>query len=109
MDIKKGFKSLREGVDGVLSVGILIVIGIIVMGVLIGAVTGGDISLSSGFNTVLNNLDSTMSAWFTTLTSTAGIVVGLVLVVVVLAFFGGWIGKGKTGRSKKKKDKGSFM
>lgn len=107
MDIKKGFRTLTEGVNGVMAVGILIVIGIIVMGVLIGAVTGGDISLSSGFNTVLNNLDSTMSAWFTTLTSTAGIVVGLVLVVVVLAFFAGWINKGGKGKSSRKK--GGFM
>lgn len=108
MDVKKGFRSLREGLDGVLSVGILIVIGIIVMGVLIGAVTGGDIALSSGFNTVLNDLDTTMSGWFTTLTSTAGIVVGLVLVVVVLAFFGGWIGKGKKSPRKAKRG-GDFM
>lgn len=100
IDIQKGMKTLITSVGLTLSFMILVVVAVIVGGVLINAVTGGDITVSSGFNTVLNSLDSTTSAWFTTLATAGTTAVGLVIVVFLVVLFRRYIKMGGKGGNK---------
>ena len=99
IDLKKAFKTATEALDGVTNVGVYLAMAVIVVGSIIYAVTGGSITLSSGFNTVLNSLDTLISGWFTTLGSTVGTIVALVIVGVIAVLFGMKMlgGKGKKG------------
>lgn len=100
--IKGGFKEAQDGVRGALGLGFLVIVGIISLGATIYAVTGGNITLSSGFNAVLNTLDTTLSGWFSTLSTTGTTVVSLVIVAVIVVLFAymmGMKGKGKSGDS----------
>lgn len=99
--IKNGFKEAQDGVRGALGLGFLVIVGLISLGATVYAVTGGNITLSSGFNTVLHTLDTTLSGWFTTLSTTGTTVVSLVVVAVIVALFAVIMGmkKGKSGDS----------
>lgn len=98
IDLMKGMKTLITAVGLILSFMILIVVAVLVGGVLINAVTGGSITVSSGFNTVLNSLDTTTSAWFTTLATAGTTAVGLVIVVFLVVLFRKYIKSGNSGK-----------
>jgi hypothetical protein len=102
IDMKKGLRTLVDATQLILAFMIVLVIGVIIGGVLINAVTGGSIDVSSGFNTVLNSLDSTTSGWFTTMALVGTTIVGLVVVAVIVILFRKYVslgGKGKGGSS----------
>ena len=102
MDLKGAFRSAIDSVGLLLAFMILVVISVIIGGVLINAVTGGNITLSGNFTNVLNGLDSTTSAWFTTVVAVGTTLVGLVIVVVIVRLFRKYLsmgGKGKGGDS----------
>jgi len=98
MDLKGAFKQAIQSVGLLLAFMILIVISVIIGGVLINAVTGGNITLSTNFNTVLNSLDSTTSAWFTTVVAVGTTLVGLVIVVVIVRLFRKYLKMGGGGK-----------
>ena len=98
IDIKAGMKTLIEAVQMVLTFMVLLVIAVIIGGAILNAVTGGSITLSSGFNTVLNGLDTSTSAWFTTLATAGTTAVALVIVVFLVQLFRKYVGFGKGGR-----------
>jgi len=97
IDLKGAFRAAIIAVGLTLAFMILAVISVIIGGVLINAVTGGSITLSSGFNTVLNSLDTTTSAWFTTLVLVGTTLVGLVIVVVIVILFRKYVQMGQGG------------
>ena len=94
IDLKGAFKAAITAISLTLAFMILAVISVIIGGVLINAVTGGSITLSTGFNTVLNSLDTTTSAWFTTIVLVGTTLVGLTIVVVIVILFRKYVDMG---------------
>jgi len=88
IDIKKAFKSVTEAVEGIVAVAFAATLGVILVGTLIFAVTGGQINLPTAFNAVLNGFDATMSAWFSSTIAIVATIVALVVVVVLVVLFG---------------------
>ena len=88
IDIKKAFKAVVEAVDGTVAVAFAAVIGVILVGTLIYSVTGGQITLPTGFNTVLHGFDTTMSAWFSSTIGVVTTIIALVVIVVLVVLFG---------------------
>jgi len=97
IDIKGAFKTVNEAMRGILQVGIITAIAVIILGVLINAVTGGSITLSTAFNTLLNTLDATMAGWFTNAIPVVLTIVGLIVVVVLAKLFKNYF-EGKKGK-----------
>jgi len=93
VDIKTAFNTVKEAFDGITAIGKTAVIGLIVLGTLIGAVTTGSITLPTAFNTVLAAFATTMSAWFTSGVGVVTTIIALVVVVVLVKLFK----KGKDG------------
>lgn len=97
IDIKKAFKTVSDALKGIQGVALIAVIGVIVIGSIIGAVTDGSISLPTNFNTTLSGFDETMSGWFTSGTAVITTIVALIVVVVLIALFSSKKGKGGSG------------
>lgn len=100
IDFKGAMKTLIEAVQLTLTFMVLLVIAVIIGGVLIYAVTGGSINVSTGFNAVLNSFDSTTSAWFTTIAVAGTTAVALIIVVFLIKLFKKYLGFGGKGGSK---------
>ena len=92
MNISGAFKETEKAISGIVAVGFVALIGLILLGSVLNAVTSGSITLPTGFNSVLNAQDTTMSGYFTTGLTVVGTIVGLVVVVVLIKLFRG--GKG---------------
>ena len=89
LDIKGAFKETENAVQGIVNIGFVALLGIILLGSVINAVTSGSITLPTGFNTVLNNQDTTMSGYFTTGLTVVTTIVSLIVVVVLIKLFKG--------------------
>jgi len=89
MNISSAFKETEKGIQGIVNVGFAALIGLILLGSILSAVTSGAITLPTAFNTVLNAQDATMSAYFTTGLTVVGTIVGLIVVVVLIKLFRG--------------------
>lgn len=101
IDIKKALKTVNEAIVGLGAVGQSVIMALIVLGVMIAAVTSGNITLSSGMNTQLNTMDTTASGWFSTGIGAVTTVAALIVVVVLLVLF-------RQNGSKRKKNSGSM-
>lgn len=99
IDIKKALKTTTEATAGAVQLGAMLMLGVIVLGSIAYAVTGGNISIASAFNVVLTSLVTTTSGFFTTLGSTGTTIFALVVVVILFALFGSWV-FGKQGKSR---------
>lgn len=88
IDLIKAFKMILVIIGLLTAVVFALVIGVIVIGVLLYAVSGGSITLSENLTLYLASLDDTIVGWLTSFEASIALVIGLVAVVVILAVFG---------------------
>jgi len=102
MDINLG--KVMKGIGVFISVGGSVLISylviLLVLGVVSDLATSGTISVHAGIQTLINDTVTAMSGtWFTSLNSGFALIFSLVVLVVVLAVFSGFVyfkGKGKS-------------
>ena len=88
IDLVKAFKMVGVIVGLITTVVFGLVIAVIVLGVLINAVTGGSITLSTNLSSYLSGLDDTVVGWLTSFEASITLIIGLIAVVVILGVFG---------------------
>lgn len=88
IDLVKAFKMIGTIIGLITTVVFGLVIAVIVLGVLINAVTGGSITLSTNLSSYLAGLDNTIVGWLTSFEASIALVIGLIAVVVILGVFG---------------------
>lgn len=88
IDLIKAFKMVAIIVGLITTLVFGLIIGVIVLGVLINAVTGGSITLSPNLSSYLVSLDDTVVGWLTSFEASITLIVGLIAVVVILSVFG---------------------
>lgn len=95
--LKKVMDGIKNLVSSFSGLAIELVLGLIVVGVFIGSVVANNIpNVDSTINTTISGLGSTFNTWAGYLTDGAGLALGFVVIVIIVALF---MGK-KGGRSK---------
>lgn len=98
IDFIKALKTIDEAVPYITTISLGIVISVVIVGVVLYAVSNGDINVATGISDFLTNFTTTVVSFFTTLGSGLQLGLSLLAVVVILALFGAYVSR--KGRSK---------